>query len=366
MSEKEIISPRQFLMIVILYTIGSAILIVPSTLALYAKQDAWIAAIVGGVAGFFVIWLFIALGSLFPSMTLFEINEKLLGKWPGKLLSLLLFALIFIGGPVPVLYDVGNFMTSQMLPETPIQAIIITFALIVVFGVRLGLETIARASEILLIWFFFLFFLCVFFVIPQMKIEHMQPVLEAGLRPIYPAALYFLSISILPIIVLMAIFPAHVNRLTEAKKAFMLGNIIGVAVLLIIIALSIIVLGPDLTSRNLYPSYALTKKINVGQFIQRVEAIMAFMWFISLYLKLSIYFYATAVCIAKVFNLNHYRPLLLPLGGIMIILALVQFPNSIHEKSMDIGFWVPFMIIAGFIYPLLLLGLARIRKRRMQ
>lgn len=364
MSGKEMISSRQFMCIVMLFCIGSAILIVPATVASYAKQDAWIATIIGGAATLGIIWLYMAVGSINPTMTLIELNDKLLGKPFGKLVSLLLFFLTFIGGPVPLLYQVGNFITTQIMPETPIQAILITFALILIMGVRLGLETLAKSSEILLLWFMFLFVTLVLFVSPEMKIEQIQPVLEAGIKPTLPAALYFVAITALPMIVLLTIFPSHVNNFRKARKAFFIGNLFGVIVLVIVISLCILVLGADLTTRNLYPSYALAKKVSVGRFLQRIEAIMAFMWFISLFFKLALYFYTTSICVAKVFGLKDYRPLVISLGGIMITLSLIQFPTTIYLNTNNIEFWVPFITIAGFLYPLLLLVIARFQERR--
>lgn len=38
------ISARQLMILTILYTVGSAILIIPSGMAFVAKQDAWLAA----------------------------------------------------------------------------------------------------------------------------------------------------------------------------------------------------------------------------------------------------------------------------------------------------------------------------------
>ncbi|MDQ0493801.1 MULTISPECIES: GerAB/ArcD/ProY family transporter [Paenibacillus] len=45
------ISARQLLILTILFTIGSTILIIPSGMALVAKQDAWIATLVGVGSG---------------------------------------------------------------------------------------------------------------------------------------------------------------------------------------------------------------------------------------------------------------------------------------------------------------------------
>ena len=74
-------------------------------------------------------------------------------------------------------------------------------------------------------------------------------------------------------------------------------------VLFTIIALTILVLGPDITGRNLYPSYMLAK-INIGNFLQRIEAVMAVMWFITLFYRISLYFYAIAIGISQIFHIK--------------------------------------------------------------
>jgi len=363
MSGNENISPRQFMILVVFFTMGSAILIVPSSLALYAKQDAWLAAILGVGTGFLFVWLYISVAKTSQS-TLMELNEKLLGRWLGKAVSLLFIFPIFVGA-VGVLFHVGNFMTSQMMPDTPIQSFYIIFTAIVVMGVRLGMEALARASEILFPWFLFLYVILVIFLFPQIKFEYIQPVMEAGIKPTTSAAMYFLSIVTLPLVVLLTIFPAHVNRLEDGQRSFFTGYTIGGLIMIIIITMSILVLGPDLTTRNQYPTFAMAKKIDVGHFFQRVEAIMAFIWLISLYFKLALYFYATVVTVSRIFNLKDYRPLVLPLGMILVSLSLIQYPNSVYEQTSNIAFWVPFMVTAGMLYPLLLLflsGLKRVRR----
>jgi len=361
MSGRENISARQFMIFVVFFTMGSAILIVPSSLALYAKQDAWLAAILGVGTGFLLVWLYASIGKT-SQATLVELNEKLLGKWFGKAVTLLFIVPIFIGA-VGVLFHVGNFMTTQMMPDTPIQFFQGVFTVIVVMGVRLGLEVFARAAEILFPWFLLLFFVLAIFVSPHIKIEYLQPVLEDGFKPTFSAAMYFLSIVALPLIVLLIIFPSRINRLKDGRKSFFIGYMIGGLIMIVIVTISILVLGPDLTTLNQYPSFAVTKKISVGHFFERVEAIMAFIWLISLFFKLTLYLYATVVAVSYIFNLTDYRPLVLPLGMILVPLSLIQYPNSVYEQTSNIEFWVPFMITAGLFYPLLLLILSKLKGR---
>ncbi|MNO12335.1 Spore germination protein YndE [compost metagenome] len=361
MSKQVRISGRQFMVLTTLFTIGSAILIIPSGMAFLAKQDAWIAALVGVGAGFFLVWIYNTIATLYPRMTLVEIIETLLGKWLGKTISLLFIVTLFLSGPAAVLYDVGNFLTTQIIPETPAQSVNILFAVIIVMGARLGIETFARSAELLFPLFILLYISLVVLIAPEIKLENVEPVLEAGIGPIWPAALSFISVLFLPHIVLLMIFPA-VNRIDNARKAFFNGSMLGGLMMVLIVALSILVLGPDLTARSIFPSYSLAQKISIGNFLQRIEAIMAVIWFISLYFRATIYIYGIVLAIAQIFNLKDYRPLVLPLGMILVVMSVVIYPNVPYQQKWDGTVWVSYTLSIGLFLPLLLLCTYMVRK----
>ncbi|MGG3283895.1 GerAB/ArcD/ProY family transporter [Paenibacillus solani] len=360
------ISLRQVSILTAMYLIGSAILILPSGMASMAKQDAWIASLVGMGFGFIILTVQWQLSRKYPETNLLSLSEKLLGKWIGKTVNLLFLVTLFLGGPAPVLHDVGLFMTVQMLPETPIQAIIYLFGLLVILGVRLGLEVLARSAELLFPWFLLLFISMSILLLSTIKWENAQPILESGVSPIIPAAISFVSIAFLPNIVLMIIYPGSVNRAEDTHKAVYIGSLIGGLVLFMIIALSILVLGPEVTARNQYPSYMLAKKINIGNFLQRIEAVMAVMWFITLFFRISLYIYAITIGLSQIFNIKNYQPLVLPIGWIMAMVSVFIYPNVPYETQFNEKTWGPYTITVGFLFPLLLLCLHFLRKKRPQ
>ncbi|MGG3805546.1 GerAB/ArcD/ProY family transporter [Metabacillus fastidiosus] len=356
------ISSRQFLILVILYTIGTAILIIPSSIAQEAKQDAWIAAIIGVGLGLLLVMLYISLGNIFPNMTLIEMLEQILGKWLGKAvsISLILFSLTTAA---ELLYFIGEFITTQMMPETPVEAVYILLTFIVVIGIRYGLETVIRSAELLFPWFIFLFIILVALIAPQIEVENIQPVFDIQLKPMIRAILLFTGVVALPLFVFLMIFPVSINKSKQAKKAFFLGMLIGGMFLVIIIALSLLVLGVETTIRQVYPSYALAKIANIGNFMQRIEAIVAFIWIITIYFRLMIYFYLTVIGLAQTLNLKNYRPLTLPLGIILVVIARIVHPNTAHSIEFNVKIWVPYISIYGLFLPLLLIVIAKIRKK---
>lgn len=144
---KSIIGIRQFTILVILFTVGSSILITPSGLAAEAKQDAWIAAILSVCIGLLTLFLYQALVRQFPNQTLVEMCEAIFGIWIGKIVSLLYFCFFFLLAAL-VLRNIGDFVVTQVLPDTPLQFILMIFLLVVIMASRHGIETIARTGEI--------------------------------------------------------------------------------------------------------------------------------------------------------------------------------------------------------------------------
>lgn len=356
------ISIRQFTVLVMFYTIGTTILVIPSSLAADAEQNAWIAAIVGWLLGLLIVGLYILLSKQFPAMTLIEYTEKIFGKWLGKLISLLFVFFSFIAAS-SVLFYMGNFMTTQVMPETPIESFIILFAGIVLMGLRLGLEVLARAAEILFPWFLLLFIVSTLFLIPEVDIQKILPITEIGIKPIFKASLSYIGTASLPLIVFLMVFPACVNHPEEGGKAFFIGNLLGGIFVIIITFLSISILGADFSERNIYPSYALAKKINIGNFIQRVEILMAGMWFLTIFFKTSFYSYHFITGLAQIFGLKDYRPLVLPYGMILVVYSLVVYPNVVYMMDFDTKIWIPFALTICLFIPLIMLGIGSIQMK---
>jgi spore germination protein KB len=357
------ISASQFAILVALNTIGTTILIVPSGLAAEAKEDAWIPAILGVGLGLFVIYLYNALGSLYPQMTLVDYCKKILGKWPGTIVSLSFVYFSFIGAST-LIWIMGNFLVTQIMPESPTIMIHTIFVLVIILGVRLGLEPIARCAEIFMPWVGLFFLLLVLLPIPDMKLENLQPMFESETKPVIKAMLSFLSVATLPLIIFHMIVPDG-KRSKDTNRAFYIGSLIGGSVLIVITLLTVMVLGAELTARNLYPSFSLAKKVGIKGVIERIEVIMALLWFLTIYFKSAMYSYATVKGLAQIFSLEDYRILTLPFGMLLIAYSLIVYPNVVYEAEWDVKTWIPYSATYGLILPAILYIVALLTKKKV-
>jgi spore germination protein KB len=362
MPTNEKISSRQLFILVLLFGIGTTILLVPGGLAAVAKQDAWIASLVGLGIGLPLIPLYIAIAKLYPRLNLFQLCEVILGKWLGKMVSILFFVYFFLLSST-ILRQIGDFMTTQIMPETPIQFIHIIFITIVIMGTRLGLETFTRSAEIFFPWIIFLLVVTIIMISPEVEFNKILPIWEAGIKPLVRADIPYIGILFLELIVFLVIYP-NVNQSEKAGRALYGGTIIAGIVTSVITFLTISVLGYSSTANKLYPIYTLAKIINIGHFIQRIEAVITGVWIVSIYYKLVICFYASSKGLAQILNLRQQRILTYPLGVITIVLSEVISPNVAYFQSVIVKNWTAYALTFGLFLPLLLLGVGKFRKGR--
>ncbi len=355
------ISPLQFGLLVVVFTIGSAILLTPSGLASIAKQDAWIASLFGMGISIIIIILFSILARLYPSYNFAEYCEIIMGKWLGKIIAVSFVYFSFVGAS-SLLFDMGNFMVTQIMPETPIEIFNIVFALVILYGLRLGIEVIARTVEIFFPWIILLLLLLVIAVIPHIEMTKIQPIFEADLKTVFHGAIVYASIAGMPCVVFTMLIPLlHTQK--KVGRNFVTANIIGGIVITIITFTSIGVLGADTTSRVTYPSYVLAKKISIADFLERIEVFVAIIWFITLFFKIILYFYASIIGTAQILGLTDYRPFLFPFGLLLVTHSLFMYPNTIYEAEFNNRVWVAFALTIGFLLPVLLLVISILRKK---
>ncbi|OAH58343.1 spore gernimation protein [Domibacillus aminovorans] len=354
------INTRQFTCLVILFVIGDTLLFVPSDVTSIAKQDGWLSALLAAVMGIFLVTLYGFLGKRFPSMNIVDISEKVLSLWFGKIIGVLFVFFALIDSSITV-WELGDFMTTKIMPDTPINAILILFLSIIIFGIHVGVESLARTAEIIFPWVILLFLILVLSVSPKINLENIQPVLEDGVKPVLRGSLPLIGFYFESVLLLMVL--PYVNQTKRITKSFVIGMITGSSALFIIILLSILVLGSHLTSNSIYPSYALARKINIGNFVQRIEAILAFIWFFTVYFKVTICFYATTAGLAQIFKIKDHKVLMVPLALIVYALALITAPSTTYVNQFLLSIWWTFTLSYGLFLPLLLITVAKLRNK---
>lgn len=362
MLERGRLGTRQLATLVFMMVVGDMMMIYPSVITSYAKQDAWICALIGVPVGMALMAMFLKLGKAYPDQNLVGISRSVLGFWPGTLISCF-YLYFFILSASTHAREVGDFMTTQIFQYTPIHVIILMFVVAVGWGLYNGLETMGRTSELLIpivIAFILVLTLC---LLPKSDISNLKAFQDTNAVSLAQGILVSIIYPVgetIPVLMLLPYSAAAPNRTRDLIVAAGMGNI--VLALLVIIAM--LVLGAFLTQHNIYTSFVLSQKINIGDFFQRIEALMASSWLISTYFKALVYLYAFTVGIAEIFRLKQYRFLILPSSLLIFGLANLIAPGITYIIISIVPYWVDWDTTIGILLPgfLLLVHLVKSRK----
>ncbi|WNQ10404.1 endospore germination permease [Paenibacillus aurantius] len=350
------ISTRQLFILTVVFVIGTSILVAPSVLISVAREDAWIAAMLGGAVGTGTTLLYGWVGIRMRGSTLMEFTGRLLGRWTAKVLAVLIFGYVYFTCAL-ILQNTADFVTGEILPDTPDWAVEVIFLAVVVMAVWMGLQPLARTAEIFFPWILLLILIIYVLLLPDVNLQKIRPILGEGILPVAKVSALLWAFPFLQLFLFLLIFH-HVGNPEKGKKAMLAGSAVGSVVLVILMFLSIAVMGSPLMELRLYPTFTLARKINIGNFLTRIEVVLAGAWFLSSFLKLSITYYTGIKVLTALFNLANGRWLIAPLAALMMYLAHVTNPNILFSLKVYSQFLLYPSILLGFVYPLLLLVLS--------
>jgi spore germination protein KB len=356
---KETISDRQGIILLILFILGSAIVIGVGT---EAKEDVWISILLGLLMFLPIIFVYGRLQTLFPEKDLYEILEVVFGKIPGRLISILyIWYSIHLGAMV--LFNFSSFINVVGLPETPRVVPSICFMLLCVYGVKLGVEVLGRWGEFFITILLIIGAIIGLLSIPNFKLDNIRPMLAHGIKPIMKGAIDVISFPISETVVFMAIFSSLQKR-ASYYKVYMTGIVLGSLLVLTIATVNILVLGNYIKSINYYNTYVTTARISIGDFIQRIEILVSVAFLVAGFVKICICLLSTAKGINKLLNFNDYRFIVLPVALMMLNLSFFVYEDIMDNQRFVAEVYPYYAILINVIVPIFILFAAEIKVRR--
>ncbi|PQP83469.1 hypothetical protein C0Q44_01795 [Paenibacillus sp. PCH8] len=139
MLEKGRLGTRALGTLTFMMVVGDMMMIYPSVITSYAKQNAWICALIGVPISMLLMAMFLKLGKAYPDQNLISMTRSILGFWPGTLVGCF-YLYFFIIGASTHTREVGDFMTTQIFQYTPIRVVILIFVIAVCWGSTTGLK----------------------------------------------------------------------------------------------------------------------------------------------------------------------------------------------------------------------------------
>jgi len=356
---KEVISNRQFMLLITMCTLPTAILYVPQAVTSSAGRDGWYLVLVSGAVGIVNTLIFVWLGRMYPGKNFLEIARVLLGRYLGGLFNFVyLFYLMDL--TTWVLRAFTNFLLVTVEPETPFYTYLIIGGILATFAVFHGLEVLARITEIIFPIIFCTYILIFCLLIDQYHPEYLQPVLEDGL--LQPLHSLILPVSWYGDVMIISMFVNHVRFTRQTPLYAVTGMGMTIFFLATAIIAAIMVLGAETTATLTFPTYSLIQNISIANVFERIDVLIVTIWMFGAFVKFSFYLMGGVYGLSKVLHLQHPRWIILPLAVCMVIDARLKATSSMHVNVIFVNSaWYFFLF--QFVLPFCLLCWAVLMKK---
>ena len=296
--------------------------IFPKKLITNAGNAAWLQFLYLAIISVLAFFLLLACQKKCGTTNIIELSEKIGGN------ALKIFTGIFIS--IALFLNLASTMRSYpelvkmvLLPNTPIELILLFFSLTVAVSAFGGLEAIARIHAIFIPILLVILALFFVFLFPHMEIYNIFPIFGKGASKIFLTGLE--GFDFFDDLIIYNLLISYARNFDEAKKSGIKGLLISIVAGFFIL-LSYCLVYPYPSSQNfIIPVYQLTRLVGIGDFFQRFEAFFLFVWSFSILLYSALYIRILCMVWRDCFNLKYEKPIIFPMMTVTTLLAFSAY-----------------------------------------
>lgn len=324
-----------------------------------AGTAGWIVMIYVSVVCLVLITIFFSLYKNFWGKDLMDIAETFSGK-AGRIVTGIIYAGFLMMFVSVVLREFSENMKIITLSLSPISYVTFFFTAGIIIAAYSGLEPIARVTAIAAPIITVGFFIIIFASTQNMDMSHIMPVFGFGISNIFING--FSRLSIYSTIILIFFLAPYIKTYKSFRKASYMGVLLASSFLISICFVYLSVFQYPVSLENFLPVYQMARLINYGRFIQRIESVFLLIWVMAALLYLSFGFYLILMILRKTFNIQYYKPLILPLSILLFTLSLIP-ENLVSAIRIDSDYLTTYGWIIAFGFTGIILITANIKKK---
>ena len=359
MLENAKITPKQLILLIVISRLVITITFFPAVDSPPGNQDVWISELLSIPIHLFLSVPIYLLWKRFPNQSFIEYSQLILGK-AGKFIGLL-YVLYFLHGLSVFLFQWSVFLTTAIMPETPVLFILIFLLPFCAYTVLKGIEVISRLAELIAPLVFGGIILSFLLLSKDMDLNVFTPFMEQSFSSILFGA-FVIATRTKAILLFAMLFP-YLN--SKSVKSVLISTYSILAFFWIICSITVLAtLGLDLPRILQFSYYAAIRLVNVGNFIERIESIHLAVWILSGFLRITMYYYVIVIGLSQVVSLKSYKPLVLP--SLIIILPLsLALQSNIADLNQFLSYKIEpwFNLFFTLFIPSILLIIAVLRNQ---
>ncbi|WHZ03134.1 GerAB/ArcD/ProY family transporter [Neobacillus sp. YX16] len=357
MTDKNLsITKFQLFFIMLQSQIGVGLLSLPNVVQKTAKGDGWISPLFAGVAVQVMLVIYWQLLKRFPNLIYTEITQKILGRFLGKLINLVIYMnFILVGGLVTILFI--KIINLWLLPLTPNWIISILILTACIYLAVSDLRIIARFFVLATSLILLLMFTSLLSWFTPKEFQYILPIGSSGIKNILLGTNNSL-LAMLGFEGLLFTFPFIIDNKKGVLKTVSISNILIVIFYTYFIFLSLISFSTDQLAQMREPILNLLRGITY-KMVDRVDLIFLSIWIVPMVTSIIAYlFFASKSMNVKKKN---YPRVVLMNGFIIFLITLIPHNDATTTLFNKYVTYLSYAVV--FIIPTLLLILSFLFKK---
>ncbi|PFP24866.1 hypothetical protein COJ96_22835 [Bacillus sp. AFS073361] len=356
------LSALQIFWLMFTFETGNMILITISPTFQVAKQDAWICYCLAGMLGIMIVYVSSKAALLYPGKTLVEYSQLIFGKWFG-LLIVAVYLIQWFSVIGDILREFADFTITILLPTTPLWILVLTMLLTLIYVTYSGgIEGIGRCSEVFGPIVFLSVLIMLFLSVSIFNYHNFLPIFsDTGLLPIMKGTLT--PLSFLGESVMMLMLLSFMDHPQKGLKSAVLGIAVASGLVSSVVIGVLLILGPEIASKLRHPAFDTVSYVTVMDFIQNLEILAVLVWILSIFIKLSLYFFLANYGTAQLFHIKNWRKMLWFTVPVFFGISVI-FPTPTFSLLYLNKYWINFALPVNMVgIPLLLWLVGSLRKK---
>lgn len=346
--QREMISTRQFIYMIVLFLFGSSAV---QGVSWGVGQDAWIALLLALAFGSILALMYARIIKLFPEMNLYDIAEVIFGKIIGKIIIGLMtwYAVHLSAIVIRLLSEFVKIVTMPETPQLPMMILLFVAAGYITFS---GIATLGKWTLFVLPLYLLILLYILVLSTAEIKFSNVLPIMEHSVITIGSASLKILTTTFGGAVLFLTLADS-IKKNDNPYKIYLYGFFIAAVTLVVLFLLSIMVLGVPMVEKSYFPSYRAARLINIGDFLSRIEMIISFNFLLAGIAKISICLLAAVKGIGKLFNSTKQGLILFILSPSILLISTLEF-SSVMELLNFTDVFQYYVLPFQFIIPIML------------
>lgn len=330
----------------------------PNLLLEKGINAAWIMPI------FSSLFLFVSLLFLFSLLKthntgLLEIIINLTGTFVGRLIILVMFAIVFSSLTINS-RTYADITIAMYYPHTSVLLILTVLILFAAcFIARLGLLAIGSASWLAAATIFFTSGLLLVLVRDSIHLSFIFPIAGPGFLKLLKDS--FQYSSFFGDIILVGVLFSQIRSFSAFRTGTLWGLGLSSLKMTSFLAAYIMVFDYPAVRNIVFPYHQLARMAMVGSLTIHVEAVFLYLWMFGAAIHFSVYLYISAILLQKIVNAKKVAPLIFLLAVLSVSFGLI--PDNFFQGIKARELLLKFSSVYILALPVLLWILSRVKRR---